>query len=164
MGYTLAAGLTVGWSVAVGSVTIVTEVRDWTGRGGMGGHRARQRNTGHSTLPTAERWNGTKWSVLTVPAPTGTTDAYLSAVACVSGTDCWGAGASMDSTLAEKWNGSKWSIVASPSPSAGKPNVLTGVACPSARECWAVGYTFPGSLSGSLIERWNGSKWAVSTS
>jgi hypothetical protein len=114
-----------------------------------------------STLPTAEKWNGTKWSVLTVPAPSGTTDAFLDAASCVSSTDCWAVGGSMDNTLAESWNGTKWSIVSSPSPNPAKPNYLTGLSCPSAKDCWAVGETFPTNFGGSLTEQWNGSKWSV---
>jgi hypothetical protein len=53
--------------------------------------------------------------------------------------------------------------VPSPSPSTAKPDVLSGVACGSASQCWAVGYWFPGSFSGSLTEKWNGSKWSVVT-
>ncbi len=115
----------------------------------------------HDTLPMAEQWNGTAWSLVTVPAPAGTTDAYLEAVACSSATNCFAVGGSMDSTLTERWSGSAWSIVPSPNPNPSKPNVLSGVACPSASLCWAVGYTFPGDFSGSLTEKWNGTKWAV---
>ena len=117
----------------------------------------------HSTLPMAEKWNGTKWSLVTVPAPTGATSAYLEAIACTSASNCWASGGNSDNTLAERWNGTKWSIVSSPTPNPGKPNVLSGIACPSASECWAVGYTFPGNFTGSLTEKWNGSKWSVVT-
>jgi hypothetical protein len=113
------------------------------------------------TLPTAETWNGKKWSLLTVPAPSGTTNASLDAVACASGTGCQAVGSSMDNTLAESWNGTKWSIVYSPSPNPAKPEVLSGLACPSAKDCWAVGFYFPTNFSGSLTERWNGSKWSI---
>jgi hypothetical protein len=113
------------------------------------------------TLPTAETWNGTKWSPLTVPAPAGTTNASLDAVACASGTGCQAVGSSMDNTLAESWNGTKWSIVSSPSPNPAKPEVLSGLACLSAKDCWAVGFYFPTNFSGSLTERWNGSKWSI---
>jgi hypothetical protein len=113
------------------------------------------------TLPTAEMWNGTKWSLLTVPAPSGTTNASLGAVACVSSTNCQAVGESGDNTLAESWNGAKWSIVSSPSPNPAKPEVLSGVACPSAKDCWAVGYYFPSNDAGSLTEKWDGSKWSV---
>jgi hypothetical protein len=51
--------------------------------------------------------------------------------------------------------------VPSASPNPAKPEVLSGVACPSAKNCWAVGNYFPAKYSGSLTERWNGSKWSV---
>jgi hypothetical protein len=114
-----------------------------------------------STLPTAESWNGTKWSLVTVPFPAGSTDAYLAAVSCASATSCQASGASMESTLAEGWNGSAWSIEPSPNPNPARPNVLTGMACPAAGSCWAVGYFFPTDFSGTLTEKWNGTKWAV---
>jgi hypothetical protein len=117
--------------------------------------------TSGDTLPTAEKRNGAAWSLVTVPAPSGTTDAYLDSVSCSSATNCLAVGASMDNTLTEKWNGTAWSIVSSPSPNPSKPNVLSGVTCPSASLCWAVGYTFPTSFTGSLTEKWNGTKWAV---
>ena len=116
--------------------------------------------TGH-TLPVADKWNGTKWSLVTVPAPSGATAAELEAVACTGATNCWASGANSDSTLIEHWTGSKWAIVSSPSPNPSKPNILSGIACPSASQCWAVGYTFPGDYTGSLTEKWNGSKWSV---
>jgi hypothetical protein len=115
----------------------------------------------HTTLPMAEKWNGTKWSLVTVPAPAGASDAYLEAIACTSAASCWASGGNSDDTLVESWNGTAWAIGTSPTPNPGKPNVLSGMACPSASECWAVGDTFPGTYSGSLTEKWNGTKWAV---
>lgn len=119
--------------------------------------------TSHETLPMAEKWNGTNWSLVTVSPPGGATDAFLEAIACTSAANCWASGGNSNATLIERWNGTKWSVVSSPSPNPGKPNILSGMACPSASACWAVGYTFPGSLSGSLTEKWNGSKWSVVT-
>jgi hypothetical protein len=116
-----------------------------------------------TSLPMAEKWNGSKWSLVTVPAPSGATDASLDAIACTSATNCWGAGVSGVDTLIERWNGTKWSIVTSPNPNPAKSNVLSGVTCASATECWAVGYYFPGDDSGSLTEKWNGSAWSVVT-
>ena len=126
-------------------------------------------NSAHTaTLPTAERWNGSKWSVVTVPAPSGGTGVALQAVSCASATKCQATGSSAASgsspvTLAEGWNGTKWSIEPTPSPNPGKPDTLTGVSCPSASLCWAVGYTFPTNFTGTLTEKWNGSKWSVVT-
>ena len=115
----------------------------------------------HTTLPAAERWNGTKWSVVSVPAPSGATDASLGAISCASSTSCQAVGINGESTLAESWNGSKWKIVPSPNPVPGKPNSLAGVACPATSECWAVGLDFAVSEGAGLTEKWNGSKWSV---
>jgi len=108
-----------------------------------------------------------KSSPVSAPSPSGFTTTFLQAITCTSATNCWAAGSSSGSssfaTLIERWNGSKWSIVSSPSPSTARPDVLSGVACGSASQCWAVGYWFPGSFSGSLTEKWNGSKWSVLT-
>jgi hypothetical protein len=117
--------------------------------------------TSGDTLPMAEKWNGTAWSLVTVPAPSGSTSAVLDGVACTGASNCFAVGNSMDNTLTERWNGAGWSIVSSPSPNPSKPNVLSGVACPSASLCWAVGYTFPTTFTGSLTEKWNGTKWTV---
>jgi hypothetical protein len=144
------------WGVACTSATSCLAVGDYN-------------NSAHTaTLPTAERWNGSKWSVLTVPAPSGATAAFLGAVSCASATTCQAtgssaAGTSSSITLAESWNGTKWSIESTPSPNPGKPDTLTGVSCPSASLCWAVGYTFPTNFTGTLTEKWNGSKWSVVT-
>jgi hypothetical protein len=118
-------------------------------------------SSAQSTRPIAERWNGTTWSLATVPAPSGSTDAYLDAVYCTSATNCWASGGSMNDTLIERWNGTTWAIVSSPSPTPGKPNILTGLACGSSSKCWSVGYTFPTKNSGSLTEKWNGSTWSL---
>ncbi len=111
------------------------------------------------TLPTAEQWNGTSWSLLSVPDPSGSTDAQLDGVACSSTTNCFAAGFSMGHSLTEHWSGSAWSIVTSPDPNSA--SLLLGVTCPSASRCWAVGYTLPGTVTGSLTEKWNGTNWTV---
>jgi hypothetical protein len=123
----------------------------------------------HATLPTAESWNGTKWSVVKVPVTSGQTGAYLASVSCAAAKNCQAVGASGtsgvidDNTLAESWNGSKWTIVPSPSPVPGKPNYLASVACPATTECWAVGLDFAVSEGAGLTEKWNGSKWSAVT-
>lgn len=113
------------------------------------------------TIPQADRWNGSKWTSTMVPAPASSGVVALDGVACVSAGNCWASGQAGRLTLVEHWNGNKWSRVSSPSPHPAKPNLLSGMACPGAHECWAVGLTFPGNFSGSLTERWTGSKWTV---
>ena len=74
------------------------------------------RRLGDKTL--VERWNGTSWSIVTSPNPSGATFAVLSGVSCPSTTSCYAVGESaLDKTLVEHWNGTSWSIVASPNPS-----------------------------------------------
>jgi hypothetical protein len=114
-------------------------------------------------LPFSVRWNGSKWSQVNVPRPAQSFSTSLSAVSCVSATDCWADGVSDTATLAEHWNGSTWAIVPSPSPNPQNGSVLAGMACPAAGECWAVGLTAPSSQTASLTERWNGTKWVVVT-
>ena len=111
------------------------------------------------TLPTAEKWNGTSWSLLSVPDASGSTDARLNSVACSGTGNCFAVGASMSQTFIERWNGSAWSIVSSPSP--GSAALLFGVTCPSASRCWAVGFTTSGTTGGTLAERWDGTTWTV---
>ena len=122
-------------------------------------------------LPFSVRWNGSKWSQVSAPRPTGAFSASLSAVSCASAADCWASGVSdlgtpPDTiTVTEHWNGSRWAIVPSPSPNPNPQNgsLLAGVACPAAAECWAVGLMPLRSGTVSLTERWNGTKWAVVT-
>lgn len=114
---------------------------------------------GGVTLPTAEKWNGTSWSLLSVPDVSGSTGTQLEGIACSSTSNCFAVGFAMGHTLTERWNGSAWSIVSSPDPN--PTNLLFGVACPSASRCWAVGYTFPGGQISALTERWNGTSWTV---
>ena len=57
-----------------------------------------------------------------------------------------------------------WAIVTSPNTSSTDQNVLSAVACTSASDCWAVGSYFNGIFFQTLIERWDGTSWAIVTS
>jgi hypothetical protein len=113
----------------------------------------------------AARWNGTSWSVLATPNPNGD-DPDLFSVSCASATNCLAVGyyttsGGSDATLAERWNGTNWSIVASPTPK-GSDSYLNAVSCASGTYCVAVGSTYPATGPGrTLVERWNGSGWAI---
>ena len=57
---------------------------------------------------------------------------------------------------------SDWSIITSPNASGGQTtNLLQGVTCISAADCWAVGTYYTGFVSHTLIERWDGTSWAI---
>ncbi len=118
--------------------------------------------------PLIEHWDGTSWSIATSPG-TGA-GALLKSVTCVSASNCWAVGyydsthsvaAGPNQTLTEQWDGTAWVIVPSANAGTAQNNQLTGVTCSSASDCWAVGYYDSGSVNQTLIERWNGTLWAV---
>ena len=115
----------------------------------------------------AERWNGSRWSVMHLPVPSGATSGGLTGVSCTSASVCTAVGfdatASGSAPLAERWNGHSWAIQPTPSPgNAGVP--FAGVSCASATSCTAVGYYDFGDVSftgTTLAEHWDGTSWAI---
>jgi hypothetical protein len=116
-----------------------------------------------------EHWNGTLWSI--VPSPNvGSYDNELEGVDALSPDDIWAIGDSSDGkggnrTLVEQWNGQQWSVV--PSPSIGTfPNYLREVAGVAPDDLWTVGtyWSYPGDITNTLTEHWNGTQWSVATS
>jgi len=91
----------------------------------------------------------------------------LSAVTCVSASDCWTLGRSdigqtYTNTTFMRWNGQSWQLVLSPSVDK-KTNGLVAIACLSSSSCWAVGYTIDIQTVSvqTLILRWNGTSWTI---
>jgi len=124
--------------------------------------------SGYSDQTLVERWDGTSWAIVTSPNPPGTGPSILYGVTCVSASDCWAVGYSSNvihyQTLIERWDGTSWAIVTSANTLPTQDNILYGVTCVSALDCWAIGYYSNGSVYQTLVERWNGSSWAVITS
>lgn len=131
--------------------------------------------------PYALHFNGTTWSVATLPQVSGATSATqyeFGSVVANSPTDVWAVGQSYQSevsfptssnstssTLIEHWNGTAWSVVSSPSP--GSHDFLTGVATSNpASDVSAVGYYTPAGATTpqTLILNWNGADWSTVTS
>jgi hypothetical protein len=106
----------------------------------------------------AESWNGSSWSLQSVPQPAGSVNSELNGVTCTSTTSCVAVGDFFDGTstkpLAETWNGTSWSIRTTPNPP-GTSNALEGVSCSSATACTAVGAGF--------AERFDGAAWSLQT-
>jgi hypothetical protein len=125
------------------------------------------------TLPLSERWNGTEWSLQTVPLPSeAKVSSYnrLRGVSCASTTFCVGVGSYavpgvIQYPLVERWNGTKWEVQAVPKPneSSGNNGILESVSCTSSTACVAVGSYFDTAKSGDrpFVERWNGTKWTL---
>ena len=121
-------------------------------------------NPAEQTL--VEHWNGTSWLIVASPNTSATQDNYLNSVTCGSASDCWAVGNYANASLAyqtliEHWNGTSWSIVTSPNISTTDNNALYGVTCVSPSDCSAVGYHDNGTVSETLIQRWNGISWSI---
>jgi hypothetical protein len=123
-----------------------------------------------ATSSLVEHWNGSYWSIMTRPNPTGSTFTSLAGVSCPSTTSCFAVGSyggngPAPKSLLERWNGSTWGVMNSPN----SPSYVTlhGVSCPNTTNCYAVGYydnnNFP--VVKSLVEHWvHGSPWSTMTS
>ncbi len=96
---------------------------------------------GYQTL--TESWNGTGWSPVPSPNPTGAANSFLTGISCLSRTSCVADGAinpsafSSDQELIESWDGSSWAVDASPHP--GTQSQLDGVSCAPGSPCFVVG-------------------------
>ena len=119
------------------------------------------------TVPLAERWDGTAWTVQPTPSPSGVTASYLFGVSCTSASACTATGFSVTSAgvsaaLAERWDGTTWTIQPTPSPSGATASQLYGVSCASASACTAVGhYVTSTGATVPLAERWDGTAWTI---
>jgi hypothetical protein len=112
----------------------------------------------------AERWNGTRWSLQSTPAPAGASSTFLNSVACTSPMACTAVGGYLNSagaaqTLAERWDGIVWRRQVTPNPAG--TSQLFGVACTTGTACTAVGFSSAGQTPAAVAERWNGSAWKV---
>jgi hypothetical protein len=97
-------------------------------------------------VPAAEHWDGTSWSLVSVPNPNPGAiyyDITLSGIAAIAANDIWAVGSFNTwpngndiHTLTEHWDGTSWSII--PSPTAG---FLKAVSARSDGTVVAVGFT-----------------------
>ena len=112
-------------------------------------------NGAGTQLPLAASWNGSAWSIETVPLPAGATTGQFTGVSCTSGSFCQAVGAAGSTGMAEGWNGSSWTV----EPVAGSPGAFAAASCSSPTACSAVG----GSPSGTapFAEHWDGSAWTA---
>ncbi len=73
------------------------------------------KNGSGAKLTLAEYWNGSSWSIETMPNPLGASEGELRGVSCPSASECTAVGyykngSGGELTLAERWDGSQWSI------------------------------------------------------
>jgi hypothetical protein len=123
-------------------------------------------NSGGVTVALAERWNGTRWSIETVPEPSGALGSVLSAVSCPAPTSCTAVGSYTNSgeatlSLAEHWNGTSWAPQSTADPTDAGGDDLSGVSCTASTACTAVGEADGSNGQLVLAERWNGTSWVI---
>lgn len=110
-----------------------------------------------TTAGLAEHWDGSAWSIQSIPTPTGDQFVSMTGVSCPTATFCMAVAFSDSGALAEEWNGSSWSIV--PSVPLGTDSGLASISCTSPSFCMAAGGSaFSG---GFLAEAWNGATWSL---
>jgi hypothetical protein len=127
---------------------------------------ANQQPAGSASTPNASAAQS-GWSIVSSPNGAGALGTF-DGVTCVSASDCWAVGYYYSppayQTLVERWDGTAWAIVSSPNTSAAQDNILNSVTCVSASNCWAVGSYYNGTAYETLIERWDGTSWAIVSS
>jgi hypothetical protein len=122
-----------------------------------------QQGTDGPSLPLAEHWDGTSWTVKRVPLPSLASEGQLEGVTCTAASDCVAVGTYGGNTglLAEHWNGSRWTVQTLPLP-AGTGFSLSSVSCWEPGQCTAVGDAgTPAQGTQALVERENGSSWTI---
>jgi hypothetical protein len=112
-----------------------------------------------------EHWNGSRWSVVPSPNPSGTLN-ILYGVAAVASNDVWAVGyaaTASSGAVIMHWNGSVWSVVPNPPSSIFVSNLLA-LAVISANDIWAVGSGRIGDEDATLTLHWNGTAWSFVSS
>jgi subtilisin family serine protease len=130
-------------------------------------------NSSSVKVPFAEAWNGTTWSIQTVPNPVGSKATETEGVSCTAATACTlvGTNATGGTPAAvgfiARWNGAEWKSQAPAVPSGSGVYMLNGVSCISGTVCTATGLNMasptspPTGTFKSLAQRWNGTEWVV---
>lgn len=109
-----------------------------------------------------DRWNGTSWSLLS-----GNVVGEMKHLSCVE-TGCVAVGTSSAGVAATWWVGEIAGTqgvypIAAAIPAGATETNLVGVSCLAQSSCTAVGSYKAGGVYHSLVERWNGSAWALQT-
>lgn len=126
--------------------------------------------TSPGTLPLAEHWNGSEWSIQATPTLSGVRNVGFGGVSCSAAAACTAVGTvegpEDSTTFVERWNGTEWAIQESPNPVESPNAQLYAVSCSASNSCVAVGYYFTNSsfdVNLPLVEHWNGTTWSLQT-
>ncbi len=124
------------------------------------------------TDPIVEQWNGTTWTLVNPPVPTGSADNELTAIACPGASTCFATGrtyatsSSAPLTLAEVWDGTGWTTMNTPNPSAMVGAFFNSVSCPTPTDCEAAGEGLIDQTGDTttLVENLSDGTWTLETS
>lgn len=111
------------------------------------------------SLPYSARWTNGKWRIQTARTVHGKATSTFEAVSCAAPASCVAVGVATrpaSSAFAEKFQGGRWIVQRTVGE---RQSAFFGVSCPASSQCVAVGQRG----TKSLIEAWNGSRWAVRT-
>ena len=122
---------------------------------------------GTSQVSLAEAWDGSSWTLQTVPFPVGSDSAGLAQVSCTSARFCQAVGsyvaASGTAPLAATWNGTSWTLQFPPAPAGDAFLTLSSVSCASPSFCEAWGSGNGGNPGPTVAEQWDGTSWQLQT-
>src|SRR5438067_4279107 len=133
-----------------------------------------QTNLGPRGQTLVMHWNGTTWTNVSTPPPTGTTGSFdvneLIAVKVLAANDAWAVGDVVDYTgssvalgplaLIEHWNGVAWAQVAA-APDNPNGDFLSDIGG-TASDLWTVGGQYASSTTDTVLtEHWNGTNWST---
>jgi len=123
--------------------------------------------------PVIEHWNGTAWSIASIPAfPPGDTGT-LTAIGGSGPADLWAVGTLVPTNgididpLFEHFNGTNWTIVPFSAQSACSTALTdcffsaAGVSASSPDDVWVVGNIAQPNPTVNLAAHWNGSQWQI---
>jgi hypothetical protein len=123
---------------------------------------------GAITHALAEKWDGSSWTVVSLPGNFASSD--LEGISCASPTACLAVGSfsrgAFGYPLTEQWNGSVWSLVTPRYGIDSEALDLDGVSCANASDCLAVGRYDENnerSLERTLAEPWTPTSVALTT-
>lgn len=123
--------------------------------------------SGGSIWAWSATWNGTSWTLRTIPKPAGSIRTVLLDASCSSASACAAVGIYRDSgglqtSFVQRWNGTAWSHQASPNPEGSTNTVFQGVSC-NTGPCVAVGDWNNGKTWLPMAQEYNGSAWVLDT-
>jgi hypothetical protein len=109
---------------------------------------------GANLFTLVEHWDGTNWTIVSSPNPSGRPE--LHGIACPSSSACYSVGQNDTGSVqafAEQSDGVTWSLDPMPHPAVAVSSFLYGVACATTTTCFAVGGTTTSIGQYTLIEK-----------